>query len=266
MSTFATNITEAERLELAALPRWQRPVIVDRAAFFVAHPECRVDAALLDELGDEIRSCARNLDPLASSERRAEITQEIVAGIIDCATHYRQLDPVSGAPIFDYLSQSRGYVVRHAAGPVSSEIRRDRRSAPTVTLGATLSGSSDFDDGEDLADDVMDTDTPTTESQVEYSDLVLRINAGLTPDQRQVFALMVEGHQRPEIGQLLGLARQRVHEYTEEIRLATTAALANRQIAPLERTSTHRRPVRRMVPRTASTRGREAKPSRVAVL
>jgi DNA-directed RNA polymerase specialized sigma24 family protein len=254
MSNFATNISEAELEELTALPRWQPLAIPDRAAFFAAHPECRVDAALLNELSDEIHSCARNLDPLASSERRAEITQEIVAGILDCATQYRRLDPVTGTPIFDFLAQTRGYVVRHAAGKVSSEIRRERRAAPTVTLGASLRGGNDFDDGEDLADDVMDADSPGPEDQAMYSDLVLRVNAQLNPDQRRVFALMVEGHQRPEIGQILGLARQRVHEYAEQIRPIMQAALEGRRIEPAKQPVSRRRPIRQRAVRIAPAR------------
>lgn len=235
--TFAEAIEGEELEELQKLPRWQRPPITDRAAFLAAHPECRVTPELLEDLATEIHAVARSLDAYASRERQIEIETEIIAGIIDCATHYRTVDEASGEPNFDYLAQTKGYVVRHAAGKVSSDIRRERKEAALTTpLASAVSlaeGDYDGADDEALIPDPADWDAAPIGEQVEFRDLVRRISESLTEDQIRVFALVVEGHTRPEIGSLLGLARQRVHEYMSSIRLATAAALSETGHNPL---------------------------------
>lgn len=228
--TFAEGIEGEELEELQKLPRWQRPVITDRAAFLAAHPECRVTPELLEDLAGEIHAVARSLDSYANRERQIEIETEIIAGIIDCATYYRTIDDITGQPNFDYLAQTKGYVVRHASGKISSEIRRERKEAAVTTplLNALSLAEGEYEgaDEEGLIADPADWNAEAVGEQVEFRDLVIRINENLSPDQARVFALVVEGHTRPEIGSLLGLARQRVHEYMSSIRLATAAALS----------------------------------------
>lgn len=234
---FAEMIEGEDLEELQKLPRWQRPVITDRAAFLAAHPQCRVTPELLEELAPEIHAVARSLDVYANRERQIEIETEIIAGIIDCATHYRTVEETTGEPDFDYLAQTRGYVVRHAAGKISSEIRRERKEAALTTpLLAALSLAEGGEEGiedEGLIADPADRNAEEIVEQIEFRDLVMRISQNLTPDQARVFVLVVEGHTRPEIGSLLGLARQRVHEYMASIRLATAAALAETGHHPL---------------------------------
>lgn len=213
--------------------RWLEPQIADYGSFFQEHPEAAVSSDLLTSLRDEVARRARTIDNNWDPERQRELQAEINLRIIEAATSYRSLDPVTNAPVFDYLQQHRGYIVHHAAGKVSSQFRRERREAArTLRLLSIGSQESDEEDlgNEERLEDVVDARSLTSEptAQMEHDELRDAISARLSPAQLKVFHLLDAGLTRPEIGQTLGLSRQTVHDHVVAIRKETSSALARR--------------------------------------
>ena len=205
---------------------WQAPQIADRSLFLRQHPQCVVDAALLENLGHYIEAQAHQLNRTCEEDLYEDIYAEIIAGIIECATYFRVLDD-QGQPIFDYLAQKPSYIVRHAAGKISSQIRRDRqRSKLTVSLDSpVILDSEDEEEEEGLLAVVSDPDAHADSGHLELLEIAREIDTQLADDEgaRQVWGLMMTGHDRREIGALLGLPRQRVHDRCLRIREAYAA-------------------------------------------
>jgi len=201
---------------------WQAPQIADRNLFLRQHPQCVVDATLLEKLGRYIEAQAHQLNRTCEEDLYEDIYAEIVTGIIECATYFRISDE-QGQPIFDYLAQKPSYIVRHAAGKISSQIRRDRQNAKlTVSLNSPIILDSEDEEEEGLLAIVSDPNARADSGHLELLEIARQIDAQLGDDEgaRQVWGLMMTGHDRREIGALLGLPRQRVHDRCLRIREA----------------------------------------------
>jgi len=206
--------------------RWRAPENVEHRLFLDEHPQCRVTEDKWAELNRFIDWEAKDLFRRSHQMTVEDIRQEIVAGILECATYYRDLDE-DGRPVFDFLEQAPSYIVRHAAGSVSSELRRRRASAQrTYSYDAPIHLSSDDGDGEEISTILADPSAVVDSASVELHELCSAIYARLRSDAnlrdntttRQVWNLILTGHNRTDIGALLGLRRQRVHECVVRLR------------------------------------------------
>lgn len=202
--------------------RWTEATIVDPARFYRAYPEAVVTEQVLDRLAPDIAARARALDQ--DGIEQEEIRAEIRARIVECAASYRRFDE-SGQPVFDYLDQHPSYIVQHAAIPSYSRLRKERRGG---------FASIRIDRGWEDADGDIHTIEIADDNRVEpldallFSELHASIGARLEGPTATVFRLIVEGLERSEIAEQLSLDRRRVHEHVAKIRIATTAALLER--------------------------------------
>jgi hypothetical protein len=228
----STPTTGANSIGSAAVPdqltstRWCAPEITDRPSFLRDHPQCVVTPDKLAELDHHI-------DRLADWMRRPgdelsvnDVRQEIVTRILECATHYRSLDD-DGQPIFDFLDQEPTYIVRNAAGMVSSQLRRQRAQARlTVSYDAPIAvrsdGGDDDCDGDGLLAVMCDSSVAVDATRVELWEFALTLTDRLCRDHDstlgQVWDLVLTGHDRRDIGALLGIRRQRVQERFAKLR------------------------------------------------
>jgi hypothetical protein len=200
---------------------WRVPEIADRASFLIEHPECLVTEGLLNRLAGEIHRRAATMVRSDDDLEVEDVESEIAAGIFECATHFRTLD-AEGRPIFDFLSQAPSYIVRHAAGKISSELRRERiRAGHTFSYDAPIEASGDeADEGDELFIALADSGAGFNTDRLEFRELAAAVDERLRTDPvlrrdptvRQVWSLFLTGHDRADIGALLGLRRQRVHE------------------------------------------------------
>ena len=218
---------EEQALETtSAEPRWQAPEMVDRASFLAAHPECVVSPEIFARLEPEIDHYAswirRRSDELTSED----IKSEVVARILECATFYRHTDE-EGQPIYDFLAQSTKYIVMHAAGKVSSELRRSRNHQEvTVSYDAPIDVSAEGEEGDEMLVTIADTSATVDTANLEVADLIRAVEERLRSDPKlrddvtthQVWELTLTGHDRTDIGALLGIRRQRVHERCAKLR------------------------------------------------
>jgi biotin operon repressor len=225
--------------------RWVEPAIEDHAAFALEHPETVVTPELWARFEPEIRRRARALE--WDAERRLDVEAEIRLRIIEAARGYRQLDE-HGEPVFDYLAQNTGYIVQHAAGWVYSGLRRERREAgSTVLLGALAESRSEREEGGE-APAILDPADPTILdplARTNEEQLYHAVAARLTRTQLRVFRLMREGWDRAQIGQMVGLSRQSIHDHVSAIRYSTLEVLKERSdlvaLAEVGSLSTYRR-------------------------
>ena len=210
----------------ATLGRWRQPAFADRAAFLAEHPECRLTDAQLDGLRSEISYRASQLGGRAmTAEVRDDLETDIIAGILEAATKYRTVG-ADGQPVFDFLAQSKRYIVQHASHAACTNLRRDRRQVFTVPLASPLD-ALDHEDGlaGDRIPDPVDPSTVVSIAQLVAQDeadtrLVSAIRAQLGEAQRATLDLLLRGTRRAEVPGVTGLARQRVHEHVEAIRTA----------------------------------------------
>ena len=199
---------------------WQAPEMAERATFLIEHPECRVTEDLLIALEGDIHRRAVQMVRSDDEFEVEDVESEIVAGIFECATYFRNLDAL-GRPIFDFLAQQPSYIVRHAAGKISSELRRERaRTELTYSYDTPIETGNEGDEGEELFVTMADPDAGFDTERLEFSELAVAVDERLRTDPilrhdptvRQIWSLLVTGHDRADIGALLGLRRQRVHE------------------------------------------------------
>jgi hypothetical protein len=200
---------------------WRAPEIADRASFLIEHPECLVTEDLLNRLMVDIHRRAAAMARDDDELELEDVESEIVAGLFECATHFRRRD-AAGQPIFDFLAQQPTYIVRHAAGSVSSELRRQRvRAHHTFSYDTPIEASGDdADEGDELFITLADSKAGFSTDRLELRELAAAVDERLRTDPvlrrdptiRQVWSLFLTGHDRADIGALLGLRRQRVHE------------------------------------------------------
>jgi len=205
--------------------RWRPADMADRASFLAAHPECRVTEEILARLEPEINHYASWIRRRSDELTCEDIRSEVIARLFECATYYREAD-AAGQPIFNFLEQATKYIVMHCAGHVSSELRRARNHQEiTVSYDAPLELSGD-DEGEEMLVTLADKSVSVDSERLEAQDLVnaveerLRNDPALAadPSTRQVWDLIITDHDRTDIGALLGMRRQRVHERCAKLR------------------------------------------------
>jgi hypothetical protein len=205
--------------------RWKRPFVTDETAFAAAHPETVVSAELWARLEPEIARRARILEYDDDPAVQADLRAELRLSIIEAARTARSRD-ARGGPVYDYLAQHPTYIVWHAAGPIYSRLRRERRQAET-TLRYELLGGEDEWGALTPAETIDETTTVPMSSSLEGAELFTAIAARLSPAQRRVLELLAEGSERGEIGDLLGLSRKTIHDHIVAIREATLAVVGD---------------------------------------
>lgn len=248
LSTAMKTTTESRRepvatetlTVLASDARWRAPEIDDRGSFLVEHPECLVTEGKLAELNLEIGRRAAYMFRQNDELTREDIESDVVAGILECATHYRELGD-DGQPIFDFLDQAPSYIVRHAAGRVSSELRRQRdRAKVTSSYDAPRRIGTAGDGGVGLLATIADTSAAVGSARVELLELTSAVEARChDTTTRRVWYLILIGYDRAEIGQILGLRRQRVAERFNKLR-DIIAEIEPSAVATGSRLGTHR--------------------------
>jgi hypothetical protein len=214
--------------------RWTEPNVSDWAAFREAHPETFVDADLLADLDSEIEARVRVMAPWADDEERTDLKSDLVLRVIEAATSYRETDE-RGQPIFDYLKQSRRYIVWHAAGKISSRLRRERR-LETVRIADLGPDDPDEPELNDGVDDLPDPQSFDPTEGLIHRDLRDAIANRLSRAQLRVFRLLEAGYTWREIGRLLRLDRRTIHSHRTAIRSVTKRVLEARgEPAPIDR-------------------------------
>lgn len=213
----------------AILGRWRPVKIEDREAFLRDHPECRLTEAAYQELKSAIKSRINKLDPSGTKERKADLETDILTGILDSATHYRETDPTTGQPIFDFLAQSKGYIVQHASHRACTMLRHERDASKNEMPFPTAALVSEFHAGGGPNDmvptpDPLDSSGAFAVDNVDTVNLRTALEAQLTPSQMRTLEIVLDGGRRSDVVAITGLARQRVHEHMLAIRAAYLAA------------------------------------------
>ena len=231
----AARIGADQAASAPAIDRWREEPLADPASFYAAHPECVVSGAMLDHLEPQIRLAVVRIDRLArqNQDRFEDLSSQIRLRIIEAATAWRRRDPASGEPVYDYLSQTDGYIVEHASGAVASHVRRERKIAEHLRL-TSLDGVGAYADLSDEADgEVAD---PASMHEGDFSDAVAEgidldrfkalVRSRLSPAERSVFDLLVVGFTRAEVPRQMSVSRQTVHPHMKAIQSAARVAMA----------------------------------------
>ena len=256
MNEISLSISPVDERATPSRERWKECPVDDRAVFFAAHPECVISAERLSSLESRISAEARHrfFGHAFSSDDLEDVKADIRLRLFELATSYRDTDPMTGDPIYDYLFQTDSYIVSHSALRASSEIRREnRRKGREISLEIDLDGDGEFDairsavemtQGEDdISDDIADS--------LSYTEIRASIVAKLSPAETRVFEMLETDRARGEVAIDLGIKRQTVHLHMNKIREVTRRALIDHghDSRDLEARKTIRRPIRRRAAR-----------------
>lgn len=224
--------------------RWVEPVVEDYPAFYAAHPETRLTMADIEGLRAEIHRRVRKLAPYSSAEEHADLEADLTLRVLEAATGSRRRDELTGEPVYDYMAQEPVYIVLHASGKVSSNLRRHWKEIESTVPLEAIAPHTEDDDPDDLVD-VVDRTPFLPLARLEHSELSEAIATRLSPAQLRIFRLLDAGYERPEIAELLKLDRRTIHSHMAAIRVATeeiltgwsdslaSAALQRQSAAPL---------------------------------
>jgi DNA-binding CsgD family transcriptional regulator len=202
--------------------RWVETTPPDPAAFYADHPECVLTPERMAALEPYVNQFARLAGNKFDADRQEEQRQAIWVRIAECATAYRSTDPLTGQPVYDFLSQNPSYIVMHAAARVRSAVRREVGAKERLGIVSFETPIASSRDGETVElGSLIAARTVEAVDEASHNELAQKIAARLSPAQRRLFVLIAEGATAAEAGHLIGLKRQTVHDHMKVIRQVT---------------------------------------------